>query len=106
MPADRAEPGRGGASAVGAIGVAPELAGADPGAKICGDAAGHLREDALFWRRRWGRVDLDHRPRHSELGKPLSQVEEVGDHSRPVRQRQPFIGHLADLRRVEADKNL
>ena len=53
VPADRAEPGRGRASAVGAIGVAPELAGADPAAKICGDAAGHLREDALFGRRRW-----------------------------------------------------
>ena len=33
-----------------------------------------LRKDALFGRRRWGRVDLDHRLRHAERGKPFPQT--------------------------------
>src|ERR1041385_3787895 len=103
MPRDGREARRRDAAALRAVGRAAELARRDARGEVGGDRLGRLREDAVVRRLRRLRVDFDEPLRQRELRVPHPQRQQILDDRDAIGRTEPLRGHLADLRRVEAD---
>jgi len=104
--ADGGEPGGGHAAALGAVGIAAELAWSDTGGEIGGNAGGGLRKDAIL--RRGGRVGVavEDGERHVDFGKRVAEARQFGNDGLPIEGSEALWTVFALLRREEAEPDV
>lgn len=103
---DGGQSGGGHATALGAVGIAAELAWSDAGGEVGGNAGGGLREDAIF--RGGGRfgVAVEDGGRHVHFGKEVAEAGQFGDHGLAIEGSEALGALLSLLRCKEAEPDV